>query len=76
MPGDFALWFEAQHGKRMPDRVPPGSMLRMSDNELRDAIHAGKAATEILAGREKWDARRESALYAWQVVDKKDDPGA
>jgi hypothetical protein len=64
---EFLAWFEAQHGKRMPDRVPEGSMMRMSDDELKDAIFAGKSAADILAAREKWDARKESALYAWQA---------
>ena len=62
----FAKWFEAQHGKREKDG-PIGSVVNMTDGELQDIAGLGVAAAAELHRREQWDARRESALYAWQV---------
>jgi hypothetical protein len=58
-PMKFDGWFEEQHGKR-----PGGSI---SDVELRDCIVVGERARAMQSQRAEWDARYESALYAWQV---------
>lgn len=57
----FDAWFLAQHGKR-PHHGP-------SDKALQEAIASGKRAEQMLADRLAWDARHESALYAWQIKD-------
>lgn len=63
-PWDFDRWFKAQHGPRpvsmsaelLIDRVK--SLRIMLANDERD-----------LAALESWEARRTSALYAWQIKD-------
>ena len=61
-PWTFDQWFEAQHGSR---GAQLGTML------LRDSIEAQKlrlAADErLLRSLEDWDAKRTSAMYAWNV---------
>lgn len=59
-PSKFREWFEAQHGKR------PG-LAKVDDAELAEQVKAGHSADRLLARRLEWDARFESALYAWQV---------
>lgn len=61
---DFAKWFEAQHGKR------PG-LASFSDERLQKMVKDGKYAERTLAKRTEWDARYQSALYAWQVRGRK-----
>lgn len=61
----FDEWFAAQHGPRV--KWPAGSVVGYSDDDLRKIASRGKAAAAELRRRELWDARRESALYAWQV---------
>ena len=60
----FDEWFEAQHGKREHN-----SRAHVSDNALRDIVHAGQISEAELKRREMWDDMRRSALYAWQVRD-------
>jgi len=55
----FEDWFVAQHGNRNHDG--------RDDKELSLAVVAGERAARELRRRTEWDARRESALYAWQV---------
>ena len=57
---EFTEWFEAQHGKR------PGSP-KITDAKLREQEYDGLRAEAMLRRREEWDARFESALYAWQA---------
>ena len=57
----FSDWFEQQHGKREKNRPD------ISDEELEDEVNRGQAAAAELHRRNAWDARRESALYAWQA---------
>lgn len=59
-PPKFREWFEAQHGKR------PGAA-KIDDAELAERVNWGRAAERLLARRLEWDARFESALYAWQA---------
>lgn len=59
---EFAEWFRKQHGPRR------ASLVNVDDLELLDRIEAGKRAAAELRLRLEWDARRESALHAWQVV--------
>ena len=61
MSSKFGEWFRAQHGAR------PGGIV--TDEALLERVRAGQLAEGILASREKWDARFQSALYAWQVDD-------
>ena len=60
---DFAKWFEAQHGKR------PG-LSSFPDDRLLQMYRDGKYAERVLTKRKEYDARRESALYAWQAREK------
>jgi len=55
----FEDWFVAQHGPRDSDA--------RNDADLSLAVVAGERAARELRRRTEWDARRESALYAWQV---------
>jgi hypothetical protein len=59
----FFEWFEAQHGKR-PEW--PGK----TDLELRKMVRDGKDAEQVSAAQERYAARLESALYAWQAREK------
>lgn len=61
-------WFVAQHGPR-GHSGPCGSVVNCSDEELRAAVWRGEAALAELRRRDVWDARKESALYAWQIKD-------
>lgn len=58
----FDAWFEAQHGKR------PG--WTESDESLQTAVRRGERARDTLDRQREWDARRESALYAWQARER------
>jgi hypothetical protein len=53
----FLAWFEEQHGKRPH---PYGQ-----DDKLQRDVDKGTAARELLAACRIYDARRQSALYAW-----------
>lgn len=57
----FLTWFEEQHGKREKDTAQTDEMLR------EQAMAGEKAQTELLR-RTEWDARYQSALYAWQAA--------
>jgi hypothetical protein len=61
----FETWFTAQHGPRNAS-----GLQTRTDEELKDMVQAGKVAERALAARERWDAREESALYAWQAREK------
>lgn len=62
---EFAEWFNAQHKPRTDSGMP-----NHSDQQLRDIVHAGRVAERVLACRELWDEKRQSALYAWQAFGK------
>ena len=57
----FETWFIEQHGRRT------NSAVSRTDAQLRELIHAGEEAARELRRRNEWDARHESALYAWQA---------
>jgi len=57
----FRDWFTEQHGNRSYDK--------RDDELLKHAVKAGEWAREELARRAEWDARYQSALYAWNVKD-------
>lgn len=59
---EFAKWFEEQHGKRLRSGMP-----NHNDQQLRDMVHAGEVAKQVLEARELWDEKHQSALYAWQA---------
>ena len=56
----FLEWFEKQHGKR-----PAAG--NVDDVTLRQMILTGEGAGRELYLRQLYDARKQSALYAWQV---------
>jgi hypothetical protein len=58
----FEQWFVAQHGKR-PARGG-------TDEELTVHILLGCGAERELQARRLYDARKQSALYAWTAKDK------
>lgn len=62
MQKQFRKWFIAQHGQRETDLVD------FTDSELADRVAAGELARAELDRRKLWDAREESALYAWQAT--------
>lgn len=59
---DFAEWFEAQHGPRGNH-----AFRRLTDDQLSESVAAGLSARQELDRRQRWDAQRQSALYAWQA---------
>lgn len=62
MKSEFMTWFIAQHGPRTDSGMP-----NHTDQQLRDMIHAGRVADRVLACRELWDDKQQSALYAWNA---------
>jgi hypothetical protein len=58
----FETWFIAQHGMR---KAP--ELRTLSDEDLITSIQCAKTAKQELQRRKQWDARWESALYAWQA---------
>lgn len=59
---EFRTWFEAQHGPRLRKSE--------TDKQLERWIEVGGDAQREMARRREWDARWESALYAWQAAPK------
>ena len=62
MKSKFDKWFRSQHGAR-----PGGAD---TDELLARRVRDGQIAEGILARRAEWDARLQSALYAWQCSDE------
>lgn len=62
----FDNWFVQQHG-------PRELTSKLTDTELIDLMSRGDAARVEYEARMLWDAKRNSALYGWNVqdVDKK-----
>ena len=58
----FEQWFVSQHGKR-PSRGG-------TDTELMQQALIGLAAEKELQWRQRYDASKQSALYAWTAKDK------
>ena len=61
----FEKWFVLQHGERPQGPGP---------EELQIRISIGHRAKQLLESQERWDARHESALYAWQAREKTEQP--
>ena len=61
MKSKFDEWFRSQHGAR-----PGGAD---TDELLARRVRDGQIAEGVLARRAEWDARFESAHYAWNVDD-------
>lgn len=59
---EFEKWFIAQHGKRPSDKSREELY-----NEYVKARAAAVRAEKNLDECDKWDARKESALYAWNA---------
>lgn len=53
----FMEWFVAQHGKR-----PDGDI-----ENLMDLVRTGEEAQRTIESIRLWDAKKESALYAWNI---------
>ena len=60
MNSEFQAWFIDQHGPRLSS-----GMSSHSDRELNDMVRSGRSAERVLARRERWDEKQQSALYAW-----------
>ncbi len=58
----FRAWFEAQHGKR------PNTG-NMTDDKLRKMMLLGEGAGREMYSRKIYDAKWQSALYAWTAKD-------
>ena len=59
---EFLRWFEAQHGNR-PSNLPTHQLRNlyvMADNRAKDAL-------SLLEACELYDAKAQSALYAWNA---------
>lgn len=69
MKSEFLKWFTAQHGARERDGLPGHT-----DVQLQAMVNAGKEAERLLSSRERWDERRQSALYAWTARDAHQTP--
>ena len=63
MKNDFASWFRKQHGPRPAGTIPTWCL----EDEVIKARRKALDAERLLAAREEYDAREESALYAWQA---------
>lgn len=61
----FLAWFEEQHGTRHQ----AGEYDSRTDAQLEKAMMQGEVARRIWMQRQQWDARRQSALYAWCARD-------
>ena len=61
----FLDWFTSQHG----GRTKRGDS--RADERLLEEITRGRRAEYELEARRLWDARRQSALYAWTARDEK-----
>lgn len=57
----FETWFIAQHGKR--------PIQHGSDKRFEDMVEQGEAAMRHLQATYRYDARMQSALYAWNIKD-------
>lgn len=64
MKSEFMEWFVAQHKTRTDSGMP-----NHTDEDLRQMSQTGRIAERILACRELWDNKKNSALYAWQADD-------
>ena len=62
---EFMGWFVDQHKARTLS-----GMKNHSDQQLRDMVQTGRVADQVLACRELWDEKHQSALYAWQASNK------
>lgn len=58
----FRAWFEAQHGKR------PNTG-NVTDEKLREMVLLGERAGQEIYARKIYDAKWQSALYAWKAKD-------
>jgi hypothetical protein len=63
---EFLAWFEEQHGTRQM----AGEYDTRTDEELEEAIRQGAMAQRLWIQRQLWDARKQSALYAWCAREK------
>jgi hypothetical protein len=63
MKSEFLKWFIEQHKARHNSGMP-----NHTDQQLRDMLQAGKVAERVLACRELWDEKQQSALYAWTAA--------
>ena len=61
MAARFKNWFERQHGKRP-------NLGGATDKELQDMVVTGFSAGRELEARRIYDARKTSALYAWNAT--------
>lgn len=66
MNSKFNAWFVAQHGPRLQS-----GLCDLTDHQLRERIKAGREADRVLALRELWDDKQQSALYTWTAKDAK-----
>lgn len=64
MTSAFSNWFTRQYGTRTP------AMADKTDEQLREIMHLGAKAGDVLHRRNLWDAQETAALYAWQAKEK------
>lgn len=62
----FRAWFEAQHGKRP-------NIGNLTDEQLREHMLLGEGAEREIYARKIYDAKQQSALYAWTAKDCSED---
>ncbi len=60
---NFMKWFVELHGNRQVHS-------RRTDRVLKRIMNSGDDARNELSRRWKWDDRKVSSLYAWQIKDK------
>jgi hypothetical protein len=61
---DFDVWFIAQHGPR--PAITDEALLRASIQAQEIRLGSDRS---LLRRIEEWEARRITALYAWQIKD-------
>ena len=62
MKSEFLKWFKEQHGKR-----PCATDIFVLESEYIISKTTAENKLDLLIRTKEWDARKESALYAWQV---------
>ena len=65
MKSEFTEWFVAQHKLRTASGMP-----NHTDQQLHDIMQTGRVTKRMLACRELWDEKQQTALYAWQARNK------
>ena len=67
---EFERWFCLQHGPRPGGNATTGDLIE----EVRRSQYAYNKAVSELEARHRWEERRTSARYAWNLKDAEKKP--